>query len=357
MNLAAALVGKPAALAKYAGMVNYSQYTNKIRNPRGEGGTVGVIGSGGALPTNWAVEQAMSGVAASFLGAGAAGDGRPYVDIGLAGTLSGANALIIRMEGSTYATASAGQACGLDFGSMLQAGTATGLASIKARIRDSAGVTVAESSENGLSGTATRLQAKGVVSGAARSIYPRIVVDSLNNGATVSATIRIYAPKLVQVAGIEIEKISNPGPFVNTTGWALGDPQVVLSATSGNLKIENGDASAAYGAATIATVVGAVYKVSYNKAVGASAGRVVVRDSGGIFLDTGSAVTGAGVVYFVARQTFTDVLLSNGSEATFGYSSQWSLGSAKLVTPGYLPTFPILPPVGVPGDSTSYAAP
>ena len=174
-------------------------FTNKIRNPRGEGGTVGVIGSGGVLPTNWAVEQAMSGVATSFVGAGNLSDGRSYIDIGLSGTLSGANALIIRMESATYATASAGQAWGLDFGSKLQAGTTAGLSAVEAHIRDSAAVLLAESSESGLSGAETRLLAKGVTSGTPTSVYPRFVVDSLNNGAAVDATIRIYAPKLVQI--------------------------------------------------------------------------------------------------------------------------------------------------------------
>src|SRR3546814_283520 len=42
-------------------------FTNKIRNPRGEGGTVGVIGSGGELPT-YMLNRLSAGLSLSYLG-------------------------------------------------------------------------------------------------------------------------------------------------------------------------------------------------------------------------------------------------------------------------------------------------
>jgi len=318
-------------------------YTNKIRNPRGEGGTVGVIGSGGALPMNMVVEQAMSGVATSFLGTGTAPNGKPCFFIGLSGTLSGANALIIRMEGATYATASAGQAWGLDFDSYLSGGTASGLASVKAQIRDSATIVVAESSEGGLSGAPTRLLAKGVVYGSATSVYPRLVVNSLNNGAAVNAVLCISAPKLVQIAAIEgAEKIAGAS-WTTPAGWS--ESGGVLTATS---------------PATFATYPAMglndqIVKISY---------RVVTRTAGAVRgVAYGSSKFGlqAPVSSVGIFTQYVPVTSDGGSNPnTFAMQSLTTdfIGtvdqiSLKVITAGYMPAFPILPPVGVPGDSSA----
>jgi hypothetical protein len=62
--------------------------TNGIRNPRAEGSTVGVIGSGGVAPTNWTISGG-AGVAMSVVGTGTE-SGIPYIDVRCNGTASGA---------------------------------------------------------------------------------------------------------------------------------------------------------------------------------------------------------------------------------------------------------------------------
>ena len=349
-------------------------FTNKIRNPRGEGGTVGVIGSGGVLPTNWAVEQAMSGVATSFVGAGNLSDGRSYIDIGLSGTLSGANALIIRMESATYATASAGQAWGLDFGSKLQAGTTAGLSAVEAHIRDSAAVLLAESSESGLSGAETRLLAKGVTSGTPTSVYPRFVVDSLNNGAAVDATIRIYAPKLVQIynnAGVAgympdfpilpavgvpadstkaadavqavqategSELVSNPGPFTDYAAW-VADSGVTQSIVSAGIQIEATDPSTG-NSQIIATVVGKAYRLLVDGNRGTSSALII--RVGVVSVLTFSSATRSTKYYdFVATSASTLIAAVVGTAGTshvFGFSVKrltpfagWEAAGSELI--------------------------
>jgi len=56
----------PATLA-CRGILLEEARTNDVRNPRGEGGTVGIIGSGGVVPTNWVV-PALAGITITYNG-------------------------------------------------------------------------------------------------------------------------------------------------------------------------------------------------------------------------------------------------------------------------------------------------
>lgn len=323
------------------------RYTSKIQNPRGNGGTIGVIGSGGALPTNMAVEQAMAGVATSFLGTGTAPNGKPCFYIGLNGTLSGANSLIIRLEGATYATAAAGQAWGLDFDSYLSGGTAAGLASVKARIRDNAAVMVAESSENGLTGGATRLVAKGVVSGGATSIYPRLVVNSLNDGATVNAVLCICSPKLVRIAAVEGPELITNGDFLSAAGWTIGSGWSVAGGKANKVAGPNSSIFSSFAPPTAGAVLKASLVVSSYVDGGVA-----------LFLSTSPAAFGP---VRTANGTFTDYFVLTGAQNMFGVNgnpnSNLSVDDMSLreIVAGYMPAFPILPALGVIADSTKQA--
>lgn len=320
------------------------KFISKIQNPRGKDGTVGVIGSGGALPTNMAVEQAMSGVATSFLGTGTAPNGKPCFYIGLNGTLSGANSLIIRLEGATYAAAAAGQAWGLDFDSYLSGGAAAGLASVKAQIRDSATIVVAESAENGLSGTPTRLLGKGVVYGSATSIYPRLVVNSLNNGATVNAVLCICAPKLVQIAALESAEKIMGAAWTTPAGWS--ESGGVLTATSPATfatypVMGLNDQVVRVSITILSRSAGSVRSISY----GASKfGQQAPANSVGTF-------TQYVPVTAVGGSNPNTLGIQSPSADFIGTLGQISL---KIITAGYMPVSPILPPLGVPGDSVGY---
>lgn len=334
------------AIMDATGAVIGGQFTNKIRNPRGEGGTVGVIGAVGALPTNF---SALGGLSVEFLGAGQE-DGLAYFDVRFFGTASSSYSALY-FEGTSNAIGIPGQAWGLDAHIRALGGVQPGSA---LAVYKGGNATVFQSAAFAPDGNRQYVSTKGILEAGVTYLRPYIIT-SITNGVPYDFSLRIYAPKLVQVAIITgAENASNPGPFADTTGWTQGDAASVISANSGHLQIKNGDASAAYAYATFSTVAGGVYRVEVNKVAGASAGLVQIVDGGGLFLNSGSTITGNYVAYFVARQTTSKLYMSNGSDATLDYSSQWSLASVKQVTPSYLPTCLILPPVGVPGDSVRY---
>jgi hypothetical protein len=81
------------------------QRTNVVRNPRGQGAVAGVVGSGGALPTNWGI-FANNGVVTTVVGTGAVA-GLPYVDIRFSGTTTAT--FYVGVFDTTAAAASGGQ--------------------------------------------------------------------------------------------------------------------------------------------------------------------------------------------------------------------------------------------------------
>lgn len=64
------LVGANVPRISSAGAILEGQRTNTIRNPHGLGGTVGIIGSGGVMPTNWVASNpgALTGVVTQLVG-------------------------------------------------------------------------------------------------------------------------------------------------------------------------------------------------------------------------------------------------------------------------------------------------
>ena len=79
-----------------AGMLIEPVVTNYIRNPRMEGGSVGNVGSGGVIPSYWAISGSATPYAREIIGLGTE-SGIPYMDVRLssAGTTAGAAADII----------------------------------------------------------------------------------------------------------------------------------------------------------------------------------------------------------------------------------------------------------------------
>lgn len=112
----------PVTLAR-RGLLIEPQRTNSIPNPRCEGGTVGVLGSGGALPTGWQLRQRLgstttagdvvvTGLTVEVHAIGTE-DGIGYAEIGITGTPSescrleflpaGATAVPVASDGTLYA--------------------------------------------------------------------------------------------------------------------------------------------------------------------------------------------------------------------------------------------------------------
>ena len=88
------------------GVLIEPQATNSIRNSTpGNGATVGVVGSGGVVGTNWSVS--VSGPTVAVLGSGTEG-GLPYLDVRVSGT-SLVGEIAFLFEGGTVVAASSGQ--------------------------------------------------------------------------------------------------------------------------------------------------------------------------------------------------------------------------------------------------------
>lgn len=73
---------------------------NSVRNPRAEGSTVGIIGSGGVAPTNWSITPGVSGLNARLVGTGTE-FGMSYVDVRFDGTTTAGGNCNIYFESPT----------------------------------------------------------------------------------------------------------------------------------------------------------------------------------------------------------------------------------------------------------------
>lgn len=85
------------------------QRTNSVRNPRGEGALAGVVGSGGALPTNW-TQSRVPELTITVIGAVTV-DGLPGVRVRIAGTTApGGGWALIEFEAAANIPAAPSQA-------------------------------------------------------------------------------------------------------------------------------------------------------------------------------------------------------------------------------------------------------
>ncbi len=165
------------------------QRTNFIRNPRAEGSTVGQLGAGGALPTNWVQGTPSGGAVVHVVGTGTEA-GLPYIDLRWA--FSAAGACRIQFDAPAIAASTAHT---LSAYVRIVAGSLTsiGINGIALRWID-----VATGGNNTvdlttISGSTQRYAVTGTSSAGATLGRPEI-----NVGATLAAdiTLRISAPQM-----------------------------------------------------------------------------------------------------------------------------------------------------------------
>lgn len=119
--------------------------TNSIRNGECQGATVGVIGSGGALPTNFSSVNTV-GLTQEIIGSGTI-SGFKYVDIKLSGTPS-AGTYSLLFDGASQISAAAAQVWTASAYYALVAGALTGVTSLAQRVSERlAGVETAGTSQ------------------------------------------------------------------------------------------------------------------------------------------------------------------------------------------------------------------
>jgi hypothetical protein len=178
--------------------------TNSIRNSQAGGATVGVIGSGGVMPTHWFVGTA-SGITREVIGTGTA-NGFAYVDVKLSGTNSSGSAVgfNIGYDGTTQVNAAAAQTWTSSVYVALTAGDLTGISTIR--------LSTIEYKADGTFLVSGNGSALSIAASMSRFAHTRTLTDALTErvwtgilvtvagSATIDLTLRIAAPQLEQGA-------------------------------------------------------------------------------------------------------------------------------------------------------------
>jgi hypothetical protein len=182
--------------------------TNSIRNSQAGGSTNGVIGSGGAMPTNWAIGSNLTsnGVSTEVIGTGTE-SGLSYIDLKISGTPTGTAASVIRAESTTQVVAADGQNWTHSLYAKLTAGDLTNVTLLHSiRGTDASGTTIVGQSTspaitpNGNALTTQRVSVSRTMSDAAVVRVHGVISVGLTASQAIDLTLRIAAPQLEQGA-------------------------------------------------------------------------------------------------------------------------------------------------------------
>jgi hypothetical protein len=181
--------------------------TNSIRNSQAGGSTNGVIGSGGALPTNWGSTNASANGMATQIVATGTENGLAYIDLKLSGTPTASGSMQFDFESSTEIVAANSQTWTESAYCKLAAGS-TSNATLLLRLlgRTSAGAAVsAQFTDQTFTPTSASLNSQRITvtrtmsSASVERALPSLRMD-YTNGNAVDLTLRIAAPQLEQGA-------------------------------------------------------------------------------------------------------------------------------------------------------------
>jgi hypothetical protein len=170
--------------------------TNQIRNPRAEGATMGTVGSGAVVPTNW-VWNAGSGLALALVGTGTLNNGLPYIDLQISGTSTGTY-FVFSFEAGNFIVAAPGQYWTNSFYNQIVGGSTANITSFDCQLRwAGAGLT----SDTYFTPTASLTRAASSTTAPASTTYvqPSIALG-FNTGAAINITLRIAGPQCEQLA-------------------------------------------------------------------------------------------------------------------------------------------------------------
>jgi hypothetical protein len=197
----------PATLAPLGFLIE-EQRTNSLRNNTMQGAAVGVIGSGGALPTNWFFSVATTtGLTREVVAVGTE-DGISYVDLKLSGTASGAGSVSFLFEAATQVVASQNQVWTGAIYRKLVAGSFAGLNASSAALFvnsytaagafDAASTSTARSEATPTSAAlrTQRATLTGTLSSATTARVNLGIYLTIADGAAIDITLRIGLPQL-----------------------------------------------------------------------------------------------------------------------------------------------------------------
>lgn len=191
--------------------------SNQIRNNTMLGAVVGVMGSGGALPTNWTASG--TGLTRTVVGAGTAA-GVDYLDIRFQGTISDGNGVMLAFEGQQDIAALTGERWCASAYVALAAGSLASATAFRFTLREgtSTGGFVAQNNSSDLKpqigSTLKRLAYAIALAGGATTahVQPRLLI-SATSGSVLDFTLRVGLP--------QCEKQALPTSVIRTSGTAV----------------------------------------------------------------------------------------------------------------------------------------
>lgn len=289
-----------AAIHPTAGLLVEEGTTNEIRNPRFEGATVGTLGSGGALPTNFA--EVRGGMTWSVDAVGTE-SGMDYLEISLSGTATGD--AVLYFEASNQIAAVTGEDWTLSLGIKVVSGTLPGNFLFWIRGLTSGGSTSDDLGTQDpdptslLDGSIRRFHVTKTLNnnlGTTAYVRPAIYID--NPSGAVSCTFRIYATQCEEKAyptSPVLPVVSSPAAatraadsvVVNTGAWSSSTREFTLyidaqlaaaRAFYYYASVTDGTASNYYGVTTTGAVNRAVLISSGVQQVALSVGTTTVGD-------------------------------------------------------------------------------
>lgn len=227
--------------------------TNSIRNSTAtNGAAVGVIGSGGVLPTNWGHAGGSTAGLTTTVVATGTDEGLPYIDIRYSGTTSSTSLSLI-FETTTAIAASAAQVWTSSQYIKLVSGTLSNITYIYSQVD---GIGGSAGSGPGTpatpSSTLTRLTATYTLGTGATNVRMSMPI-TVNNASAVDATFRIYQPQLelgsfatspIPTTSVAVTRSADVGyisGLVVPSAWtAFGDAQIIRAPSSTSFISEGG---------------------------------------------------------------------------------------------------------------------
>ncbi len=186
--------------------------TNSIPNSEALGATVGVLGSGGALPTNWSASS-VAGLTTEVVSTGTA-NGFNYIRLKISGTPT-TTLYVIGFCGPAQVTAAQNDKWSASFYALINAGSMNNITSVSAKIdeRNAAGAFLASTAaEFSLTSSFTRAIVKRTLSNATAGRVTSALHIVLKIGLAIDITLDIAAPQL------ELNGVATS--YIRTTGSA-----------------------------------------------------------------------------------------------------------------------------------------
>lgn len=193
------------AITAGKGLYSLEAQTNSVPNPSMSGAVVGVIGSGGSLPTGWS-NQGVTGIPLEVVSIGSS-YGMNYIDVRWSGTNStGATqypGLFITQGGTSGVPATSSQTWFAGIYVQLVAGSVAGYVNIFQgwNVFGATGNYLATDAGNFTPDNTFKFYSQDQAPSNASTAYlGQILSGGVNNGSSIDITLRIWAPQLIQTS-------------------------------------------------------------------------------------------------------------------------------------------------------------